>query len=234
MSPTTQHNQAQLLKYARDLADAYELLQAQNQLLPVSLDLDHVRALAATTRPVTVLFLELPVIQGRLEAAQDDLCALLDLINQHLSLAVAGVQAHGGTVERFAPTGLMASFGARSDEPGASQRAVAAAVSIQGSNEHFNREHSSRHWLDASIGIAMGPAALGRLGAPHRWEMGILGDCVNVAAGLATKARPGEILMEAEVYKSVEKAIRARPDGHTWIHGRAGHVTIYSLKALGA
>jgi class 3 adenylate cyclase len=232
MSPAKHHDQEQLLKYARDLADAYELLQAQAELLPVPLDLDQLQAPAASLCHVTMLCFELSGIPARLEAAHDDLCVLLDKINQHLSLAVAGVQAHGGVVERFAPAGLMASFGARSEVADASQRAVAAAVSIQGSNDHYNREHGSSRTLDAGVGIAAGAAALGRLGAPHRWEMAILGDCVNIAAGLATKAKPGEVLMEAPVYKTVEKVIRARPDGHCWIHGRTANVAVYSLKAV--
>lgn len=126
----------------------------------------------------------------------------------------------------------MATFGARSDLPAPSQLAVAAAMALVGANERFNRESGTRHWLDVGVGIAAGQAVVGHLGTQRRWEMGVLGDCVNVAAHLSTKARPLEILIDEDAYVAVQSAVRARHAGLTSIRGRATSVTAYSIKPL--
>ena len=79
-------------------------------------------------------------------------------------------------------------------------RAVAAALDIQGELPAL----SQRFGIDlrSSIGIASGWARVGRLGSADRRDYTAIGDVVNLAARLQTQARPGEVVIHGDVYRT--------------------------------
>jgi adenylate cyclase len=219
----------QAIAYARDLAKLAQQLRDQSELLPAPLDPDLVRDGPSKPRRISCLHLEMLGFTQLVEEQEADPRALLSLANEHLGPASDLIQAHGGVVEKFTTSGLLATFGARSDLDGPDQAALIAGMAVAGSNERFNAGAGSRHWLDFGIGISGGPAVVGRIGASHRWEMAVVGDCIVIAKRLASKAKAGEILLDETCYESVKDSVRARRVGWTWIHGRANPITSYVL-----
>jgi adenylate cyclase len=227
--------EAQALLFARDVARLNRLRRAYERLVPARLDLDAPASDDALVRESTALFTDLRHFTRLMERFADDPVPVLRVVNEHLAIAVGAVTRCGGVVEKFVGDGLLATFGARADQPDHPERALAAALGVIGANEALNRRRST-DWgfrLDVGVGVASGRIVLGLLGPPERAELGILGDAINVASRLVARARPGEVLLAGSVYRGLTGSVRADLLGRRAVRGRAGKIDLYrvSIKA---
>lgn len=103
------------------------------------------------------------------------------------------VERHHGAVDKFAGDAVMAVFnvsGARLDH---AIHAVAAALAIRGKAAYAG--------LPVGIGLATGPAVVGRLAEGA--NLSAVGETTNLASRLQAKAEAGEILLSEETYRRV-------------------------------
>jgi adenylate cyclase len=183
----------------------------------------------------TVFFSDLRGFSRLAERFAHDPAGLLEVLNAHLKVVLRSVEICGGITEKFMGDGVMVTFGARGDQPDHVERATAAGIGVIGANEALNRKHAA-DWgfrLDVGVGLATGPVVVGTIGSDQRWEMGILGDAVNVAARLVTQAGPGEILMTGAVYHAVESKLQSELTNQSAVRGRSGSLEIYRMALLG-
>ncbi|HEY3060368.1 MAG TPA: adenylate/guanylate cyclase domain-containing protein, partial [Chloroflexota bacterium] len=131
---------AQALLFARDLAKLNTLRRAYERLVPAPVDREEP---TATVREATALFTDLRGFTHLAERFAEDPAALLAVVNEHLAVAVRAVTRCGGVVEKFVGDGLLATFGARAEQPDHRERALAAALGVVGANEALNRRRSS-------------------------------------------------------------------------------------------
>lgn len=221
---------SQALLFARDLAKLNNLRREYERLVPAPFEHDQ----NATVRQATALFTDLRHFTHLAETFADNPEALLSVVNEHLTVAVRAVTRCAGVVEKFVGDGLLATFGARSDQPDHYERALAAALGVVGANEALNRRRS-KEWgfrLEVGVGAAAGPIVVGRIGAAERAEMGVLGDPINIAARLVARAAPGEVLLADSVYSRIVSTVRADLLGRSAIRGRDGELNIFRIAVL--
>ena len=102
------------------------------------------------------------------------------LINACFDRIVPVVTAHGGTVDKFLGDAVLALFGApvaHEDDP---ERALRAALDMQGALTEFNRDEGTT--LQLHFGVNTGRVVTGGVGAGQRQEYSVIGRAVNVAA----------------------------------------------------
>jgi class 3 adenylate cyclase len=105
---------------------------------------------------------------------------------------------HGAFIDKYIGDAVMALFNVpirHADHP---RRAVAAASELDAELESLRRRFELR--LEASVGIATGWARVGRLGSEDSKDYTAIGDVVNLAARLQSKASAGEILISRETF----------------------------------
>jgi len=229
--PAHDANDTQALLFARDLARLNALRRAYERLVPAPVDADQA---SATVREATALFTDLRQFTHLAEVFASDPAALLSVVNEHLTVAVRAVSRCGGIVEKFVGDGLLATFGARADQPDHRERALAAALGVVGANEALNRRRSNE-WgfrLEVGVGAAAGPIVVGRVGSAERAELGVLGDPINIAARLVARAAAGEVLLAESVYAGLAATVRADLLGRSAVRGRDGELNIYRVAAL--
>jgi adenylate cyclase len=183
----------------------------------------------------TVLFSDIRGFSRLAERFTDDPAGLLDVLNAHLRTVLRSIDICGGVVEKFVGDGVMATFGARGNQPDHVDRAMAAAIALVGANEALNRKFAG-DWgfrIDVGVGVASGPVVVGRIGSEERWELGLLGDAVNVAARLVMSAEAGEVLMSGTVYHAVETKLQSELTSQSAVRGRSGSLEIYRMALLG-
>jgi adenylate cyclase len=225
------NNDPQVLLFARDLAKLNALRRQYERLVPAPVDTERA---SATVRQATALFTDLRHFTHLTETFADDPAALLSVVNEHLTVAVRAVTRCEGVVEKFVGDGLLATFGARTEQPDHRERALAAALAVVGANEALDRRRSSQ-WgfrLEVGVGLAAGPIVVGRVGAHERAELGVLGDPINGAARLVARAAPGEVLLSDSVYSGLAATVRADLLGRSAVRGRDGELNIYRIAAL--
>ena len=94
------------------------------------------------------------------------------------------VADHRGVVVDFIGDGMMAMWGAPSNQPDHAQLACRAALAMIGRLPDLNARWAGRlpEPMDYSIGINSGVAQVGNMGTEHRFKYGVLGNMVNVAS----------------------------------------------------
>jgi class 3 adenylate cyclase len=178
---------------------------------------------------VTVLFADLVrSTELVVEHNPEDVRAMLHAFFEEMAREV---RAFGGTVEKYAGDAIMAVFGVPRVYEDDAERAVRAAVAMQGSlaqlNPAFERDYGVR--LELRVGIASGEAIAA---SGPSTEFLVTGEVATLAARLQSAA-PG-ILLSTETHRLVAPLLDVeRLDGLS-LKGFEGPVTAYRLSELRA
>jgi class 3 adenylate cyclase/tetratricopeptide (TPR) repeat protein len=118
---------------------------------------------------------------------------------------------------------LYAAFGAPVAHDDDSGRALAAALELRNLPNQFPFIEAVR------IGISQGRMRVGAYGSETRRTYGVLGDEVNLAARLMSKAAPGQILLSARMAELVADLYELEALGLVTVKGKSEPVTIFSV-----
>jgi adenylate cyclase len=224
-------NQDQLLRYAEDVATLQRLRHLYEHLLPDTLDPHSTELPPPIVRQATAMFSDIRGFTHIAEKLIGQPTKLLEIVNEHMSVAVQAVLHCGGTIEKFVGDGVFATFGARRDMSDHAECALAAGMAIVTANEALNRRRADARGfrMDVGIGLATGELVLGVIGSDQRAELGVLGDAVNVASRLVTAAYPSDILLNQEAYQAAKNNIRPETVGRISVRGRTGPIGVYRI-----
>ena len=164
-----------------------------------SLLVTKVRSTQIRTACVTVLFADLRGYTGmveRLPAAQ-----VVPLLDQFFRALAAAATKFGGEIYHMAGDGIMAGFGVNAASSNGASEALAAGHAMLKNFAPLADRWRRDLQIDAGIGIGLhlGEVAFGILGPPKRKTTTLVGDTVNVAARLCSRARAGELLFSCTV-----------------------------------
>jgi adenylate cyclase len=173
--------------------------------------------LGGEVREVAVLFVDLAGSTAL--AAELDPEEVVQLLNRFFAEVVDAVEGCGGWINKFQGDAALAVFGAPLPVEDAARRALRAARAID------ERLRARVGELKAGIGVALGQAVAGNVGAERRFEYTVIGDPVNEAARLSdlAKQRPGRVLASAAAVSAAGRgeAERWRLGDEVMLRGRA-------------
>jgi len=164
---------------------------------------------AVHTACVTVLFADLRGYTGmaeRLPAAR-----VLPLLDEFFRTLAAAADNHGGTVFHMAGDGMMAGFGMNGERGNGAREALSAGHAMLQGFARIALRWRSELAIEAGIGVGLhlGEVAVGVLGPPRQKAATLVGDTVNVAARLCSRARAGEVLFSCTVAAALESTAAA-------------------------
>jgi class 3 adenylate cyclase len=192
------------------------------------------------TALVTVLFADLRGYTGmveRLPAAR-----VVPLLDEFFRVLGTAANEYGGEVYHMAGDGMMAGFGVHAESGGGVPEALAAGHAMLDGFAPVAARWRSDLSIDAGIGIGLhfGEVAFGMLGPPKRRTTTLVGDTVNVAARLCSRARAGEVLFSCTVAAALNISAHASErEGSTSflqlpqfeLRGRRGPIDIWCVPA---
>ncbi|MGX1787949.1 cache domain-containing protein [Bosea sp. NPDC055332] len=112
---------------------------------------------------------------------------------------------HGATLTHFSGDGMMVLINAPVPRPDPALCAVNMARDMQKTVQSLLRDRQTLdHRLGFGVGLAMGPATVGRIGSEGRLEYTAVGSVVNLAARLCASARNAEILIDMVAADAVD------------------------------
>jgi class 3 adenylate cyclase len=197
------------------------------------------RAPAIHTASVTVLFADLRGYTGmveRLPAAR-----VVPLLEQFFRALGDVAERFDGEVYHMAGDGIMVGFGVKAKSGGGAAEALAAGHAMLESFAPLAEQWRKELAIDAGIGIGLhlGEVAFGVLGPPKRKLKTLVGDTVNVAARLCSRARAGEVLFSCTVATALNISTETnRPGAGSFLQlpqfelrGRRGPIDIWCVPA---
>lgn len=144
---------------------------------------------------VVVLFADLRGFTGFSARAEPE--TVMSLLSDYYDTLNRVVSQHGATLTSFSGDGMMALLNAPVPCPDPAFRAIDMARDLQKNVQSLLlARRMLDHRLGFGIGLAMGPATVGRVGSEGRLEYTAIGAVVNLASRLCTSAGDTEILVD--------------------------------------
>ena len=134
-------------------------------------------------------------------------------------------------LDKFIGDAAMAVFNAPTDLEDYLFKAVSAAVDIKNCGETLGKRLQEQYGKTVNFGIGLncGEAVVGNIGCEIRMDYTAIGDTVNTAARLESKAAGGEILISEALYERLKDRIDAQFKEDTSLKGKAFPVKVYSV-----
>src|ERR687894_1061301 len=152
----------------------------------------------------TVLFVDLVDSSALVSAADPEI--VRRRVTRFFDRVSRCIQAHGGTVEKFAGDAVMAAFGIPRAHEDDAERALRAALSIVAAVKELG--------LEARVGIEAGEVVVDDSESTFA-----TGEAVNIAARLQQLAEPNEILVGPGAVRLALTPIELEPAGARELRG---------------
>ena len=186
--------------------------------------------LGGTKRPVVVFFSDIRGFTSMSENMSPD--GIATLLTEYFTEMVEIVFEHGGTLDKFMGDAIMALWGAPIEHDDDADRAMRAAIQqlemLAQLNEKWTED--GRPTVEIGIGINFGEVFAGNIGSDRRLEYTVIGDAVNTASRLCSKAEPGEILISEPFYKALKEPPEVEALEPLELKGKAKAVPVYRVK----
>jgi class 3 adenylate cyclase len=185
-------------------------------------------ALGGATREISVMFGDLRGFTALSERLSPP--ALVQLLNRYYGAASQAVLAEGGTIDKFMGDAMMALFNAPARQEDHALRACRAALGMQRAIAPIAAEAGDMPRF--GIGINTGQALVGNIGSERIRNFTAIGDAVNLASRLQTRAEGGQVLINASTYMEVRDHVDAQPLGKIQVKGKEEAVEVYLLLGM--
>ena len=185
--------------------------------------------LGGEKRNVAVLFVDIRGFTPMSENLAPE--EVVSILNEYLALTTSSILDNEGTLDKFIGDATMAVFNAPFDLDDYVYRAIRTAIAIRNGSEELAKRLQEKFGKTISygIGVNMGDAVVGNIGCEFRMDYTAIGDTVNTAARLESRAKAGEILISEAVFESVQERINAQPVGEMELKGKSVPVKVYRL-----
>ena len=186
--------------------------------------------LGGTKRPVVIFFSDIRGFTTLSEHMNPD--EIASLLTEYFTEMVEVVFEHGGTLDKFMGDAIMALWGAPITHGDDADRAMRCAIEQQHVLEALNQkwEGEGRHRMQIGIGITFGEVFAGNIGSDRRLEYTVIGDAVNTASRLCSKAGGGQILISEPFYRALTTPPEVEPLEPLQLKGKTRAVPVYRLK----
>ncbi len=186
--------------------------------------------LGGDKRPVVVFFTDIRGFTAMSETMNPD--EIANLLTEYFTEMVAIVFKHGGTLDKFMGDAIMALWGAPLSKEDDLDRSMAAAIEMLDVLEDLNKvwAEQNRPTLHIGIGINYGEVFAGNIGSEQRMEYTVIGDSVNVASRLCSKADGGEIIVSHPFYEALKNPPEMEALEPLTLKGKSDVVPVYRVK----
>ena len=173
-------------------------------------------------RWMTIVFADLSGFTGLAERSDPE--DVRSMVDRCMCLLGDVVRRFGGTVHQIAGDAMLAVFGAPAAHEDDAERAVRAALEMQGRARERAADFGG---LSLRIGVNTGEVMVAPVGPKGRREQAVVGDVVNTAARLQTSAPTSAILVGEETWRATHSSIHYEPMEPFWAKNKSKPVSAW-------
>jgi class 3 adenylate cyclase len=159
---------------------------------------------------------------------------LVVLLNEYLSTMTKIIMKHGGTIDKFIGDAIMVFWGDPVYYEDHAARAVKTAFEMKENLNVLQKKwfEEGQRSLSVGIGINTGYVTVGNMGSDVRMDYTVIGNNVNIASRINTKAGSDQILISKRTYGLVKDIVLARELEPVELKGVREPVQIYEVTGL--
>ena len=160
---------------------------------------------------------------------------LANLLNDYFLHMFSIIDKYEGTLAQMSGDGLYVFFGAPdfTNDKDHAERCVKMAIDMQKRVAALRDEWLQfGHVLGIGIGINTGYMTVGNIGSEMHRDYTVIGNQVNVAARLESKAQKGQILISQRTYSRVEDLVDVEKMGAIEVKGIHNPIMIYNVRVF--
>ena len=191
---------------------------------------DEAVQLGGQKRPVVVFFSDIRGFTSMSENMNPD--EIASLLTEYFTEMVEIVFDNAGTLDKFMGDAIMALWGAPLSHEDDADRAMKAAIEMMATLDQLNQKWAQdgrEQQVQIGIGINFGEVFAGNIGSDRRLEYTVIGDSVNVASRLCSKAGPGEIIVSHPFYEALRNPPAIEALDAMELKGKAKAVPVYRV-----
>jgi len=226
---------AQLIKQVETEAERRSGLQRYLSPDLVDMIMENKLDIAVGTRRGTAFFSDIIGFTRMSEKLKPQ--EVVDRLNQYFHVMEEIIFRHGGTIDKFGGDSIMAFWGVLVPKEGAVLEAVTAAVEMQNALFSFNLAiggELARDPLRMGIGLNTGDLVAGPIGSEKKVEFTVIGDNVNTAQRIESKAGRTQVFISESSYLEVASDVGAVKLPGVEVKNKSGLVQMYSIRATRA
>jgi adenylate cyclase len=158
---------------------------------------------------------------------------MMGLVQEYYEALGEIITRYEATLTCFMGDGLMLLLNAPVPCPEPAMRGVRMAMEMQAAIQSVMsgwRAHG--HTIGFGMGLAKGPAIVGRIGYEGRSDYTAIGNVVNLASRICGAAEDGQILMDAAVAAEIGDELPLVPLGSRMLRGLTEAVSVFSVGPL--
>lgn len=155
---------------------------------------------------------------------------VVKVINQHMSALTDIAHQYHGVVDKFVGDEIMVLFGVPQEYGEDAVNAVRCALAMIAERKKLNE--GSEYPIQIGIGVATGEVVAGCMGSAQRLNYSVLGDRVNLAARLCSKAQAGEVIIDEATAALMPEGGQLKPLEEVTLKGFKTPVTLYAISSL--
>jgi class 3 adenylate cyclase len=182
-------------------------------------------SLGGEVRQVSVLFCDIRGFTALTENMPPG--EVITMLNEHMTAMNRVVHKHYGMVDKFVGDLIMGVFGAPKSYGNDALHAVKCALKMIEERKRLNE--TTTHSFEIGIGVASGEVVAGCMGSEDRLNYTVLGERVNLASRLCSKAGRTELLIDETTYKLLPEGFIAEATEPLPLKGFSSLVPAYRL-----
>jgi len=180
---------------------------------------------ASETVEASVAFIDICGFTSISERETPD--TVVTLLNAYFDLMAKEIIAQNGVIDKFIGDCVMAVF--KGDHH--LDRAIDACLAIRDSIDDLPEVGSGNFRPKVSIGVNCGEMVSGNIGSAtiRRLDYTVIGDTVNTAQRLQSKAEPGQVVISERSYEKIKQFFNCREIGEVNLKNKSGSMKIYEV-----
>jgi adenylate cyclase len=150
-----------------------------------------------------------------------------ELLNRYYQDMTDIIFEYNGLIDKFLGDGIMAVFGMTGKMGRHETRAVEAGLAMLNHIQAITHELPGP--ISIGVGVNTGVVVAGYVDTKQRVEFTVLGDTVNVAAGLERQARPNRLLVGPATVAAIVDRFETRRVGSVTVKGRTRDIQAHEV-----
>ena len=182
---------------------------------------------------IAVLFVDIRGFTTMSEALPPT--TIVEILNRYLTLTTECIMRYHGTLDKYVGDCTMAFWNAPLPQEDPVYLACCAAMDMVEGSKALGEELMERYGRTVSfgVGVHVGPAVVGNIGAPQRMDYTAIGDTVNTSARLEANAPGGKVLISRVVADALGDRAKVTSLGDTIkLKGKAAGFECLTLDEL--